>query len=205
MLAAQALDVKRGMQVLDCCAAPGGKSAYMCEKMQLTGRVFAWELHEKRAQLLDGVKRRLKLDNLRPTARDASQYREDLETSLDAVLLDAPCSGTGVMAEKPDIKHRLKAEDIPAIVETQKKLLDTVCRYVKPGGTLVYSTCSILPEENHQQVEDFLARHPEYQLVALPSAMPAEIREKQGENGLQLLPHRDQVEGFFIAKMRRAR
>lgn len=205
ILAAEAVDVKPGMRILDACAAPGGKSAYMCEKMQLTGRVFAWELHEKRAQLLDGVKRRLKLDNLRPTARDASQYREDLEDTLDAVLLDAPCSGTGVMAEKPDIKHRLKPEDIPAIVETQKKLLDTVCRYVKPGGTLVYSTCSILPEENRRQVEDFLARHPEYQLVTLPSAMPAEIREKQGEYGLQLLPHRDQVEGFFIAKMRRAR
>ena len=102
-------------------------------------------------------------------------------------------------------KADIPVQYIPAIVETQKKLLDTVCRYVKPGGTLVYSTCSILPEENHQQVEDFLARHPEYQLVTLPSAMPAEIREKQGENGLQLLPHRDQVEGFFIAKMRRAR
>ena len=205
ILAAEAVDVKPGMRILDACAAPGGKSAYMCEKMQLTGRVFAWELHEKRAQLLDGVKRRLKLDNLRPTARDASQYREDLETSLDAVLLDAPCSGTGVMAEKPDIKHRLKPEDIPAIVETQKKLLDTVCRYVKPGGTLVYSTCSVLPEENRRQVEDFLARHPEYQLVTLPATLPAEIREKQDKYGLQLLPHRDQVEGFFIAKMRRAR
>lgn len=205
ILAAETVEAKAGMRILDACAAPGGKSAYLCEKMQMTGRVFAWELHEKRVELLNGVKRRLGLDNLRPTARDATVFRDDLESTLDAVLLDAPCSGTGVMAEKPDIKQRLKKEDIPSIVAAQKKLLDTVCRYVKPGGRLVYSTCSVLPEENRLQMKDFLDRHPEYQLVTLPASLPEELREKQGEYGLQLLPHRDEVEGFFIAKMRRVR
>ena len=205
ILAAEAVEAKPGMRILDACAAPGGKSAYLCEKMQMTGRVFAWELHERRAQLLDGVKRRLSLDNLRVTVRDASDFREDLENTLDAVLLDAPCSGTGVMAEKPDIKHRLNEEDIAAIAETQKKILNTVCRYVKVGGTLVYSTCAILPEENRMQVEAFLENHPEYQLELLPQGIPEELRKMQGSYGLQLLPHRDHVEGFFIARMRRVR
>ena len=142
MLAAEAVQARPGMKILDACAAPGGKSAYLCETMQLTGRVYAWELHEKRALLLDGVRRRLGLDNLRTAVKDACEYRPDMEKTLDAVLLDAPCSGTGVLSQKPDIKLRLKESDLPAIVETQKKLLNTVCRYVRPGGLLVYSTCS---------------------------------------------------------------
>ncbi|MBR6571124.1 MAG: 16S rRNA (cytosine(967)-C(5))-methyltransferase, partial [Clostridia bacterium] len=192
-------------KVLDACAAPGGKSAYMCEKMQLTGRVYSWELHEMRSLLLEGVKRRLGLDNMRITVRDASEYREDFDTMLDAVLLDAPCTGLGVLSQKPDVKLRLKPEDIPAIVETQKKLLNTVCRYVKKGGTLVYSTCSILPEENALQVKAFLNEHPEYELVSLPESFPEELRSQQTENGLQLLGCRDGVEGFFIARMKRVK
>jgi len=199
------MQVKAGMKVLDACAAPGGKSAYMCEQMQLTGRVFSWELHEKRALLLEGVKRRLGLDNMRISVRDAGEYREDFESTLDAVLLDAPCAGLGVLAQKPDVKLRLKEEDIPSIVESQKRLLDTVCRYVKKGGTLVYSTCSILPEENAKQVEAFLERHPEYEPQTLPASFPEELRKLQGAYGLQLLGCRDGVEGFFIARMRRVR
>lgn len=205
MLAAEAVQAKPGMRILDACAAPGGKSAYLCETMQMTGRVFAWELHEKRAMLLDGVKRRLRLENLRITVRDATQPMQDWESTLDAVLLDAPCSGTGVVTQKPDIKQRLKAEDIPAIVETQQKLLDILCTYVKAGGTLVYSTCSILPEENALQVKAFLERHPEFTLEPLPASFPQQLRQQQGPYGLQLQAYRDQVEGFFIARLRRVR
>lgn len=93
MLAAEALEARPGMKVLDACAAPGGKSAYLCEQMQLTGRVYAWELHEKRALLLEGVRRRLGLDNLRISVRDALDFRPDLEGTLDGVLLDAPAQG----------------------------------------------------------------------------------------------------------------
>lgn len=205
MLAAEAVQAKPGMKVLDACAAPGGKSAYLCEQMQLTGRVFAWELHEKRAMLLEGVRRRLGLDNMRISVRDAGELREDLIGTLDAVLLDAPCSGLGVLAQKPDVKLRLKPEDIPAIVETQKKLLNTVCRYVKPGGTLVYSTCSILPEENALQIRAFLAEHPEFAFSPLPPSFPEELRRLQTPDGLQLLGCRDGVEGFFIARLKRVR
>ena len=205
MLAAEALEVRPGMKVLDACAAPGGKSAYLCEQMQLTGRVYAWELHEKRAQLLEGVRRRLGLDNLRISVRDALDFRPDLEGMLDGVLLDAPCAGLGVLSQKPDIKLRLKQEDIPAIVDTQGRLLDTVCRYVRPGGALVYSTCSLLPEENADRVRAFLETHRNFVLDPLPASFPAELRERQTACGLQLLGCRDGVEGFFIARMRRVR
>ncbi len=205
MLAAEALEVRPGMKVLDACAAPGGKSAYLCEQMQLTGRVYAWELHEKRAQLLEGVRRRLGLDNLRISVRDALDFRPDLEGALDGVLLDAPCAGLGVLSQKPDIKLRLKQEDIPAIVDTQGRLIDTVCRYVRPGGALVYSTCSILPEENADRVRAFLQAHPNFTLEPLPTSFPEELRERQTACGLQLLGCRDGVEGFFIARMRRVR
>lgn len=203
MLAAEAVQARPGMKILDACAAPGGKSAYLCETMQLTGRVYAWELHEKRALLLDGVRRRLGLDNLRTAVKDACEYRPDMEKTLDAVLLDAPCSGTGVLSQKPDIKLRLKESDLPAIVETQKKLLNTVCRYVRPGGLLVYSTCSVLPEENKAQIEAFLKEHPEYTTEPMPLSFPAELRQQQDELGLQLLGFRDQVEGFYIVRLRR--
>ena len=205
MLAAEALEARPGMKVLDACAAPGGKSAYLCEQMQLTGRVYAWELHEKRAQLLEGVRRRLGLDNLRISVRDALDFRLDLEGALDGVLLDAPCAGLGVLSQKPDIKLRLKQEDIPAIVDTQGRLLDTVCRYVRPGGVLVYSTCSLLPEENADRVRAFLEAHPNFALETLPATFPEELRARQTPCGLQLLGCRDGVEGFFIARMRRMR
>lgn len=205
MLAAEALEARPGMKVLDACAAPGGKSAYLCEQMQLTGRVYAWELHEKRAQLLEGVRRRLGLDNLRISVRDALDFRPDLEGTLDGVLLDAPCAGLGVLSQKPDIKLRLKQEDIPAIVDTQGRLIDTVCRYVRPGGALVYSTCSLLPEENADRVRAFLQAHPNFTLEPLPTSFPEELRARQTPCGLQLLGCRDGVEGFFIARMRRVR
>ncbi|NCB06459.1 MAG: hypothetical protein EOM69_13180 [Clostridia bacterium] len=169
------------------------------------GEVADWELHEKRSLLLESARRRLKLENLRISVRDASDPKPDYEGMMDAVLLDAPCSGLGVLTDKPDLKYRLKPEDIDAIAQTQKKLLETLCSYVRPGGTLVYSTCSILPEENAGQVRAFLNAHPEFTLVPLPLSYPEELRAKQDADGLQLFAHRDGVEGFYIAKFRRSR
>ena len=203
MLAAEAVQAKPGMKILDACAAPGGKSAYMCETMQLTGRVFAWELHEKRGVLLENTKRRLGLENLRITVRNATTPKADMENTLDAILIDAPCSGTGVLAEKPDIKQRLKPEDIDEIVKTQAQLLETLCGYVKVGGLLVYSTCAILPEENEKQIANFLQNHPEFSVEAMPTSVPEELRSKEGPLGLQLFAHCDEMEGFYIVRLRR--
>ena len=203
MFAALALTVRPGMQVLDVCAAPGGKTCYLAERMNGTGRVQSWDLHPHRVRLIEAQARRLHLDNVRPMARDATALRDELVQTMDAVLLDAPCSGTGVLSQKPDIKLRLKESDLPAIVETQKKLLNTVCRYVRPGGLLVYSTCSVLPEENKAQIEAFLKEHPEYTTEPMPLSFPAELRQQQDALGLQLLGFRDQVEGFYIVRLRR--
>ena len=205
MLSAQAVDVKRGMQVLDCCAAPGGKSAYLAEAMAGTGRVYAWDVHDHRVALIRATMKRLQLENIRPVVRDASVLKEDLIASMDAVLLDAPCSGLGVMDNKPDIKLRVTEASVQELTALQEKLLDVCCQYVKRNGTLVYSTCSLLPEENADQIRRFLSRHPEFALAPLPVSFDEKFRSLYTENGLQLLPHRDGVEGFFIARMRKVK
>ena len=203
MLAVQAMNVKAGMQVLDCCAAPGGKTAYMAELMAGTGRVYAWDVHEHRVTLIRAMMKRLRLENVRPVVRDAAVLKEDLAGAMDAVLLDAPCSGLGVMDNKPDIKYRASPESVKELGQIQEKLLDTCCQYVKRNGTLVYSTCSVLPEENGEQVKRFLEKHPEFVLSPLPETIDEKFRKEYTESGLQLLPHRDGVEGFFIARMKR--
>ena len=205
MLAAEAVKVKLGMNVLDACAAPGGKTAYMAEKMQGTGRVQAWDVHEHRVRLLQGMANRLKLYNVRPMVRDALIPREQMVETMDAVLLDAPCSGSGVIADKPDLKYHITPESLVSVSQMQKEMLDICSQYVKKGGVLVYSTCSILPEENALQVEAFLQRHPEFTIDALPEGIPQSFRDKSGPFGLQLLPGEDKVEGFFIARMLRSR
>lgn len=202
MLACLAVNVKRGLQVLDCCAAPGGKTCYLAELMGGTGRVQAWDIHEHRVSLIEAQMKRLGLENIRPMIRDATKKREDLNGTMDAVLLDAPCSGLGFLAQKPDLKLRVTEESIKELTALQGKLLDTVCEYVKPGGTLVYSTCSILREENELQAERFLNRHPEFTEIPLPESIPEQYRKHQGR-GLQLLEHRDGFEGFYLIRMRR--
>jgi len=185
MLCAQLMNVKPGMQVLDCCAAPGGKAAYLAEAMGGTGRVHAWDVHEHRVDLIRAAARRLGLENLRPAVRDATKLKEDLVDRMDAVLLDAPCTGLGAMLEKPDVKYRHTREDLAALADLQKQLLDTCCQYVKKGGTLVYSTCSILKDENERQATAFVERHPEFAVA---------------ESGRQLLAHRDGMDGFYMIK-----
>ena len=203
VLAAEAMPVRNGMQILDACAAPGGKAAYLAEKMSGTGRVYAWDIHPHRVELIQSVKRRLGLENLRPVIRDASVFKEELEDQMDGVLVDAPCTGTGVMLNKPDVKYRHTPETVAELVKTQAAILSACCRYVKRGGTLVYATCSVLPEENEAQVIQFLGAHPDFQLSAMPESFPKAIREREGANGLQLMAHRDGLDGFFIARMTR--
>ena len=201
MLAARAVHAKNGMNVLDCCAAPGGKAAYIAEDMQNTGRVQAWDVYRHRVDLIQKNAERLRLYNVRPMMRDATVLREQFIGMMDAVLLDAPCSGTGVLGEKPDAKYRYSEEKVAELQKLQQTLMDTCCQYVKPGGTFVYATCSLLPEENGEQVRRFLSEHQDFHLDALPETIPDNLRQKYGETGLQLLPGIDGVEGFFIARM----
>ena len=202
MLAAEAVQARGGAQVLDACAAPGGKTAYIAESMNGTGRVYAWDVYEHRVALIRAAAMRLRLDNIRPVVRDATVLREDLRDTMDAVLLDAPCTGLGVMDNKPDIKYRVTVEQVKELTEVQAALLESCCAYVRRGGTFVYSTCSFLKEENEEQIRAFLKKHPEVRIEPLPPAFGA-LREHMGECGLQILPWRDGIDGFFIARMKR--
>ena len=222
LLTCLAMAPKRGETLLDCCAAPGGKSCLMAEMMGGTGRVQAWDLHEHRTALIAAQVRRLGLENVRPMTRDALILRPDLEAALDGVLLDAPCSGTGMMAEKPDLKSRLTEQGLLELISLQEKLLETVSAYVRPGGRLVYSTCSILREENGDQIRSFLARHPEFEPEPLPETIPERFRrfafppekspaaadapvtaDAPADPGLLLKPWRDGTEGFYLCRLRR--
>lgn len=202
MMACMAVAPKRGMKVLDCCAAPGGKSCYLAEMMGGTGRVQAWDLYPHRVALIEAQIKRLGLENVRPMTRDAATHRADLDRTMDAVLLDAPCSGLGVISEKPDIKLHVSEDSINELTALQSRLLDTVCEYVRTGGTFVYSTCSVLKDENQRQIEAFLERHPDFRIVPLPETIPEHFRRYES-TGLQLLPYRDGVEGFYICRMER--
>ena len=203
MLAAYAMQPKHGMNVLDACAAPGGKASLMCELMQCSGRVYAWDLHEHRVAIMKANGIRLGLDDLRCAERNAADLKEDFIDSMDAVLIDAPCTGLGVLTDKPDLKYSMNRDKAGSIIEDQKKILDTCCRYVKRGGLLVYSTCTILPSENEQQIKNFLLRHPEFKAETDVSYLPEELRSKCEGGMLTLMQHRDGLEGFFIARLRR--
>lgn len=202
MMAALAVSPRRGMQVLDACAAPGGKACLLGELMGGTGRVQAWEIHPHRTELIAAQAKRLQLENIRPMTRDAAKSRPDLHLTMDAVLLDAPCTGLGVLADKPDLRLRLTEEGVDHLVALQAQLLDALAPMVKVGGTLVYATCSVLQAENQQQVEAFLRRHPFFAVDPLPDTIPEAYRNKAGL-GLQLMPHREGMGGFYIARLRR--
>ena len=163
MLAALAVEPKPGMQILDACAAPGGKSCLMAERMGTSGRVYAWDVHAHRVELIRAAARRLGLDNVRPSERDARRPLDSLRLSMDAVLVDAPCSGLGVIADKPDIKYRQTEDGLTALPPLQRDILEACAGAVKAGGLLVYATCTILPEENEAQARAFFERHPEFE------------------------------------------
>ena len=205
MLAAQAVGAKPGQQVLDCCAAPGGKACYLAELMQGTGRVYAWDLHEHRVQLISGAAKRLGLDNVRTRVQDARELVDSQVERMDCVLVDAPCSGLGDYLSKPDIKYNITPEGIAALHETQTAILDAACRYVKPGGTLVYSTCTLFKEENEQTVVAFLKAHSEFSLNGLERMLPEEFAKQTVDGMLTLYPHVSGTDGFFIARMTRSK
>lgn len=201
-LAVMAVGVKGGMQILDACAAPGGKACYMAELLGTSaGRVHAFELHEHRVQLVQAYAARLGLDTLRVRQRDASLPIADMAETLDAVLVDAPCSGLGVMHEKPDIKLTLKPEAFEELPKIQAAILEGCSGYLKPGGALVYSTCTLNPAENEEVVRAFLTEHPEFEAKGLEKRLPKPFAARVREGMANFFPHLDGVDGFFIARL----
>lgn len=201
MLVCRALDPRPGERILDACAAPGGKSACIAALMGGEGRIFAWELHEHRVELMRAALERLHVSNVECACRDASRFDPACVESFDRVLLDVPCSGFGV-SDKPDLRYKKTEADVEALCGVQRAILDTCAAYVKPGGQLLYATCTVSYRENEAQVLDFLKRHPAFRPVSLRPFLPESMAG--GEDGmLQLFMHLHGTEGFFLARMER--
>ena len=188
---------ERGMRVLDCCAAPGGKSFAAALRMENEGAILACDLQEKKLKRVHEGAERLGIDILSIEARDGRVYDSALEAAFDLVLCDAPCSGLGVIGKRPEIRQK-NGEEIGRLPAVQAAILDTVSRYVKPGGLLLYSTCTVLQAENGDQVRAFLARHPEYTAEDFTLGTVRSV-----EGCYTFWPQRDGTDGFFVAKLRK--
>lgn len=204
MLVAEVLAPEPGMRVLDCCAAPGGKSAHLAELMHDKGSVCASDVHEHKEKLICDQAQRLRLTCIRTLVSDARNLSEHYPAeSFDRILLDAPCSGLGVIRRKPDLKWAKQAGEIAEIARVQQAILANVHLLLKPGGVFVYSTCTLEPEENEEQIRNFLHHHPNFELAPFPDRiLPEGWIKKEGAGGmLQLLPHHFHSDGFFIARL----
>ena len=197
-LAARAAAVTPGQRVLDVCAAPGGKSFGAAFAMEDRGEILACDLHENKLKRIQDGAQRLGLTSIRTAAADGRDFRPEWEAAFDTVLVDAPCSGLGIIRKKPDTRYK-KADDLFTLPVVQQAILDNACRYVKPGGVLVYSTCTILPEENQQVTDAFLAQHRDFSREDLP--LPDQAGQADGQ--VTLWPHRHDTDGFYICRMRR--
>lgn len=199
MLVCRACGAKPGMKVLDACAAPGGKTACLAAFAGNDCDLTAFEVHPHRKELLDKTLARLHV-NAETKVQDAAVLDEQYQNAFDIVLVDAPCSGLGVAAGKPDIRYAKNDGDIQALAAIQKQILTTCARYVKPGGALLYATCTISRRENELQAEAFLNDHPDFRPGDLSPYLPQGLVQHAQNGMLQLLPSRDGTEGFFLAR-----
>ena len=160
--AAKILDPRPVEMVLDACSAPGGKTTYLAELMENKGKIKAWDIHEHRTKLVMENAKRLGINIITTNTKDATKYYKELNGKFDKILLDVPCLGIGVIKRKPDIKWQRKEEDIEEITKIQEKILENCSKYLKSGGELVYSTCSILKDENKNLVNEFLKNNSQF-------------------------------------------
>ncbi|MBO7344687.1 MAG: methyltransferase domain-containing protein [Clostridia bacterium] len=184
--------------LLDCCAAPGGKSVRLSYKCK---NVTAWDVHPHRVELINEYTSRMKRENVTAEVNDSKIYKPEFDSCFDAVLCDAPCSGLGVVNDNPDIKLNRKKEDVLGLVKEQLSILKTVCRYVKTGGYLYYSTCSILNSENIEVVKAFMSDISGFELCEINSKLQHET--VNGTNSF--LPDISNGLGFFVAKLKRVK
>ncbi|MCL7746415.1 16S rRNA (cytosine(967)-C(5))-methyltransferase RsmB [Halalkalibacter alkaliphilus] len=202
MLVGRAVGAKPGMTVADTCAAPGGKSTHIAEQMDDTGTVLSFDLHDHKVKLIHDQTKRLGLSCIQAEAMDARKIHENVKGQFDRVLVDAPCSGFGVIRRKPDIKWSKRETDIKAIKNIQQDILQAVAPFVKQGGTLIYSTCTVDKDENEKSVANFLAEHPDFQLdKTLKDRLPEKALGRYVEGMVTILPQDFQTDGFFIASL----
>ena len=190
--------VQPGQRVLDVCAAPGGKSFSAAFAMGDKGRIISCDVHGSKLKRIEEGAARLGLTSIETAASDGRVFRPEWADAYDTVLVDAPCSGLGIIRKKPDVRYK-RADDLFTLPVVQTALLDTAARYVAPGGVLVYSTCTILPEENQNVADAFLSEHPDFERT--PFRLPEPVGETDGQ--LTLWPQRHGTDGFYICRMKR--
>lgn len=182
-LACLKLAPEAGEVVLDACSAPGGKTTYIAEIMENKGKIEAWDIHPHRVRLVEEAAKKLDIDIIHATVHDATIVMPNYKEKFDKILLDVPCSGLGVIRKKPDIKWTRQPEDFEELMSVQEKILDTCSEYLKSGGRMVYSTCTVLKRENEEQIERFLLTHSDFMLV----------------EQTKLFPNVNETDGFYIA------
>lgn len=187
-LTAKMLKPKEGESILDACSAPGGKTTYIAELMKNNGNIEAWDIHEHRTKLVNENASRLGINIINAKVKDACIYDDSLKEKFDKILLDVPCLGIGVIKRKPDIKWKRKIEDIDEISKIQLEILENCSKYLKKGSVLVYSTCSILKEENEEIIHKFICRNNGFEIVE--------------KNIINIIPD-EEKDGFFICKLQR--
>lgn len=198
-LAALASGVEPGMQMLDACAAPGGKSFAAAMQMRNEGSILSCDIHPHKLTLIEKGAERLGITMLQTRLQNAAEHDPALDGQFDAVIADVPCSGLGVIRKKPDIRYK-PLEPLARLPELQRAILENVCRYVKPGGTLVYSTCTVLRRENEAVAEAFLKEHPDLSPETIPAPTGFGL---ENDGMLTLLPFKHDTDGFFICRMRK--
>ena len=211
MLVAELAAPEAGNKIVDICAAPGGKSLHIAEKLWITdrneakkGEVEARDLTEYKVGLIEENIARMELENIHAVCRDATVPDEAWKEKADIVLADLPCSGLGVFGKKPDLKYRVKEEDLKELAGLQRKILENAQAMVKKGGTLLYSTCTIDPMENEENVHWFLKKYPQFSLDSIREKLCPQLAESVEEEGcIQLLPGIHCSDGFFIARLKK--
>ena len=196
-LAVTAAGVTSGTRVLDCCAAPGGKSFAAAIDMRNRGEIISCDIHPHKIKLLEAGRDRLGLSVVVPQLQSAADLREDWVDAFDVVIADVPCSGLGIIRKKPDIRYK-DPEALKGLPKVQRGILNNCSRYVRPGGVLLYSTCTLLRRENEDVVNAFLAGNPQFELE------PFELPRFGVQPGMMTFwPHIHDTDGFFVAKLRR--
>ena len=195
--------------ILDTCSSPGGKTTYLAEMMKNEGKIEAWDIHEHRTKLVKNTAKRLGITNIETKVNDATIYNENYKEKFDKVLLDVPCLGIGVLKRKPDIKWQKNKEDIKEITKIQKQILENCSQYLKKGGELVYSTCSILKEENENIINEFIKKHENFITKKINIKENDKIQNKNffekyknNSDYLQVYQN-DKTDGFFICKLKK--
>lgn len=205
MIVAHVLNPASGSRVLDVAAAPGGKTTHIAQLMGDRGEVVAVDMYAHKLELIKDNCQRLGITSIRGEVSDARELYKKYKGWADYVLVDAPCSGLGVLRRRPDSRWRKDPSQLPGVIKLQKDILQSAAKCLRPGGVMVYSTCTLTREENMGVVEDFLSGHPEFSLGDLRQLLPPGLdTEATAQEGyLQLLPHRHDMDGFFIARLRK--